>query len=103
MDGNPLRTIPAKFRSPWPVIRDYIKSVAAKSEKWNEMKILLVGQEGVGKTTLLKTLRSKKHRVSCKENLSTGLFYISIFYLFYLFIYCLFYYFVILFVDFCEF
>ena len=72
LEGNPLRTIPIRFRSPWPVLRDYIKSVALKAAKWNEMKLLFVGQEGVGKTTLLQTLRSKRHKVSCKENLSTG-------------------------------
>lgn len=68
-----MRSIPERFRNPWPVLRDYIGSVGSKAGRWTEKKILFVGKEGVGKTTLLKTLKSKKHKVSCKENLSTGM------------------------------
>jgi Leucine-rich repeat (LRR) protein len=72
LDGNPMRTVPERFRSPWPVLREYMKSIGNKAAHWTEKKLLFVGQEGVGKSTLLKSLRSRRHKVSCKENLSTG-------------------------------
>merc|ERR1712137_221980 len=59
LEGNPLRSIPERFQSTWPILRDYMSTVRTKASRWTERKLLFVGQEGVGKTTLLKSLRSR--------------------------------------------
>ena len=56
LEGNPLRFVPQQYRSPWPTLRDYIRSIGDKARNWTERKLLFVGQDGVGKTTLLKVL-----------------------------------------------
>ena len=72
LDGNPLMYIPKPFRKSWLKIRTFLKGIGQKASRWNERKMVLVGEEAAGKSTLLQCLRSKKHRVSCKTNLSTN-------------------------------
>jgi Leucine-rich repeat (LRR) protein len=50
--GNPLETIPQSFRL-WPKLKDYLISIQKKATSWRERKLLFVGQEAVGKTTLV--------------------------------------------------
>ena len=70
--GNPLSFIPESFhKEDWEKMREYLSSVSEGSTSWQEVKLLLVGQEGVGKTTLLTALKNNKHKADCKVNLST--------------------------------
>ncbi|MCR9066835.1 MAG: ADP-ribosylation factor-like protein, partial [Cytophagales bacterium] len=71
--GNPLSLIPDAFRneSDWSKMKQYLSSISEKSTSWQDIKLLLVGQEGVGKTTLLNCLKSDKHKADTKVNLST--------------------------------
>lgn len=69
---NPLRDIPAAFRGgDWPQLRRFLLTIRKESTRWKERKLLLVGQEGVGKTTLLRAL-SEGRRVRCDINISTN-------------------------------
>lgn len=48
---NPLQTIPAEIRfSKWSKIRKYLEQIATRAAQWNIRKLLLVGEEGVGKS-----------------------------------------------------
>jgi Leucine-rich repeat (LRR) protein len=48
--GNPLRSIPKRFRTNWPTVSDYLRLVGHQAAQWKHRKLLLVGQEGVGKS-----------------------------------------------------
>ena len=50
IDGNSLSLIPESARGSWAKIRTYLDSVSDRATRWSECKLLLVGQEGVGKT-----------------------------------------------------
>lgn len=69
LEGNPLRFVPQQYRSPWPTLRDYIRSIGDKARNWTERKLLFVGQDGVGKTTLLKVSTLPKY---CRKAALTG-------------------------------
>jgi len=48
---NPLQTIPADIRkAKWSKIKKYLEQIAIRAEKWNIRKLLLVGEEAVGKS-----------------------------------------------------
>ena len=47
IENNPLGTIPVAFRS-WPKVKEYLGSIA-NSTTWNRCKVMVVGQEAVGK------------------------------------------------------
>lgn len=69
---NPLRDIPAAFRGgDWHQLRKFLLTIREESTRWKERKLLLVGQEGVGKTTLLRALK-EGGRVRCDINISTN-------------------------------
>eukprot|EP01094_Clydonella_sp_ATCC50884_P024260 TRINITY_DN6032_c0_g1_i1.p1 TRINITY_DN6032_c0_g1~~TRINITY_DN6032_c0_g1_i1.p1 ORF type:complete len:1495 (+),score=611.24 TRINITY_DN6032_c0_g1_i1:260-4486(+) len=70
LSGNPLETIPRSFRE-WPRLKEYLVSLERKATRWQERKILFVGRPGVGKTTLLRCFKERKHKVSCQDNIST--------------------------------
>lgn len=53
IDGNPLSLIPDSARLSWNKIKIYLDSVSNRATRWSECKLLLVGQEGVGKTYVL--------------------------------------------------
>jgi hypothetical protein len=72
LDGNPLMYIPKPVRKSWSQIRTYLKGVGQKASRWNERKVVLVGEEASGKTTLLQCLKAKKGKTSCRTNLSTN-------------------------------
>ena len=74
IEGNPLVTIPDAFKKashPWSKIREYLKTVRDRSNQWKLLKVLVVGQQGVGKSTLIRSLQSKHHKTPCKQSLST--------------------------------
>ena len=71
LDGNPLSLIPRPFRDSWPKIHKYLHSLKNRAARWKERKVLIVGEEATGKSTLLKCFCTKKNKVSCKENLAT--------------------------------
>lgn len=54
LKGNPLSAIPESFRSTsWTSqLREYLQSIYDASKEFLERKILLVGEEGTGKSKL---------------------------------------------------
>ena len=58
--GNPLETIPQSFRM-WPKLKEYLVTIQKKATCWRERKLLFVGQEATGKTTLVRCYRSTVH------------------------------------------
>lgn len=63
LDGNPLRTPPAELRAtagdkPAKIL-GYLRDLSAGHETIYRAKLMLVGQENVGKTSLLAALRRK--------------------------------------------
>ena len=54
LERNPLGSIPGPFRSSSfsSAMKRYLSSIERESEQWPERKLLFVGQEGVGKSTL---------------------------------------------------
>jgi predicted NACHT family NTPase len=63
--GNPLQSIPVEFHSDkWKKLKQYLTSVVEKTANWNIRKLIVVGEEGVGKTTLyLFHLSSSPHHI----------------------------------------
>ncbi|KAH3764281.1 Protein NLRC3 [Pelomyxa schiedti] len=59
-EGNPLRQIPEKFRcGGWSVLKKYLK-YNGSPVKWNNRKLLVVGDQAVGKTTVLSCIMQRK-------------------------------------------
>jgi Leucine-rich repeat (LRR) protein len=54
LEGNPLDMIPDVYRKTltWPKIRDYLRTVKDRAQRWKSCKLLVVGQEGVGPSTV---------------------------------------------------
>jgi len=55
--GNPLINIPADFPERAADVRQYLSSLQEDPVANNTVKLVVVGQEGVGKTSLLKAIR----------------------------------------------
>ena len=73
LEGNPLDMIPDAYRrSNWLKVREYLMSIRDRAKQWRDCKLLLLGQESAGKSTLLKCLMNKKSKSQCKQNLSTN-------------------------------
>jgi len=72
LDGNRIKTPPPEIQSQGlkPMLL-YLKDLIKGQEQCYKMKLMIVGQENVGKTTLLKTLREKKKKVASGPNIST--------------------------------
>ena len=52
---NPLSHVPERLREgEWAQVRKYLRTIAVRASMWNEARLLFVGQEGVGKTTLVR-------------------------------------------------
>ena len=71
LDGNPLSIYPERCRTSWPRMKEYLQSIENRAEARNIKKLLIVGEEGVGKSTLLKCLRKKANKTNVAENIST--------------------------------
>eukprot|EP01133_Synstelium_polycarpum_P001517 gene1517-1772_t len=72
LDANPLKTPPPEIVSQGlAAIRDYLRDLIKGQEQCYRMKLMIVGQENVGKTTLIKTLREKKKMRPSTSNIST--------------------------------
>jgi len=71
VENNPLETIPKSFRGSWTKLQKYLTSIE-NSKRWNRSKLVVVGQEGVGKTTLLKAFKSKTGKAKCTRNVATN-------------------------------
>ena len=49
LHGNPLSVLPGPMRDlQWPRLKAYLQSITQRAEKWNERKVIIVGEEGVG-------------------------------------------------------
>ncbi|KAH3744898.1 leucinerich repeat kinase [Pelomyxa schiedti] len=71
LEGNPLGNIPLRFRcGSWETLRALVK-YNGNAVEWKNHKCLLVGDGGVGKTTLLKCMMKKKKVANTKKNLAT--------------------------------
>lgn len=57
VENNPLETIPKSFRGSWNKLQKYLTSIE-NSKRWNRSKLMVVGQEGVGKVLISHSLRS---------------------------------------------
>ncbi|KAF2071594.1 hypothetical protein CYY_007084 [Polysphondylium violaceum] len=72
LDGNRIKTPPPEIQVQGlkPMLL-YLKDLIKGQEQCYKMKLMIVGQENVGKTTLLKTLREKKKKAALGPNIST--------------------------------
>lgn len=60
LDGNPMELVPSVFRSSWSKLKSYLATLNDRAASWACMRLLLVGEEATGKTTLVKCLVSRK-------------------------------------------
>ncbi|KAH3759249.1 Protein NLRC3 [Pelomyxa schiedti] len=71
LDGNPLSLIPESFRhQPWSKLSQFLKYNGVPVCWWNK-KLLMVGEEAAGKTTLLKCLAKRKAVNTGGKNVAT--------------------------------
>lgn len=73
-DGNPLTTMPQELRTATPDrIMAYLKGLQTQAATWKEVKLLFVGEEGVGKSSLLESFQNPKHKMKKEvgQNLAT--------------------------------
>src|SRR3990167_2222390 len=54
LSNNPLSSIPAPFRT-WSKLQKYLSSIQNAARHWNRCKLLVVGQENVGKVMSFST------------------------------------------------
>ncbi|GAM22640.1 hypothetical protein SAMD00019534_058150 [Acytostelium subglobosum LB1] len=72
--GNPIHTpMPEVLAQGAAAVVRFLKDLSKGHQSCYRMKLLVVGQENVGKTTLLKVLRDKKKakKISSEPNIST--------------------------------
>ena len=63
LDGNPLHpALRSTYNQGLPALRAYLRSLEKEAEPLYEAKLVLVGEGGVGKTTLLKALTGQEPR-----------------------------------------
>ena len=85
ISGNPLNTIPPQFREEkWPNLKKYVQSAVTISENWDLRKVVILGAESSGKTSLLRAIeKDSKIDLSKKKFLFLFIFY-CLFYLFFI-------------------
>ena len=71
IEGNPLTAYPEKYRTSWSKLKEYLISLEKRAMLEKIQKLVVVGQECVGKSTLLRCLQKKTNRTNCATNLST--------------------------------
>eukprot|EP01132_Coremiostelium_polycephalum_P008525 gene8525-10480_t len=74
IEGNPIRTPPPEIIQKGHVqILQFLKDLSKGQQECYRMKLMIVGQENVGKTTLIKVLRDKKKTkiLQAQPNIST--------------------------------
>ena len=71
--GNPLSDIPRAFMvGGWThEFRTYLRSILSQSENFAERRVVLVGQEGVGKSEYAITMELGRKLISCLLSLSS--------------------------------
>ena len=68
---EPLDLVPTMYHGSWADLKSYTETLAQRAQKWPERRIVFVGEEGVGKTTLIKCFRSELGKVPCATNIAT--------------------------------
>lgn len=72
LTGNSLKFLPVEIRNDnWPKIQKYLVSIQNRAAKWRERKLIFVGEEGTGKSTLIQCFLTKKNKTDCKKNVAT--------------------------------
>ncbi|KAH3758945.1 hypothetical protein Pelo_9261 [Pelomyxa schiedti] len=72
LSGNPLKNLPPSFRSaPWPKVQQFLMCNESPC-KWNRRKLVLLGDEDAGKTSLLQCLK-KGGQVTVKSDSTNGI------------------------------
>lgn len=61
--GNQIKTPPQEFLINWDKLSGFLKDSLHGSQKCNYVKLIIVGEENVGKTTLVLALRNSKHNL----------------------------------------
>ena len=59
--GNPIKSIPRAIRNgDGAVLMSYLKDLYAGTTQWHALRVMIVGQGNVGKTSLVRSLHAKK-------------------------------------------
>ena len=61
-EGNPMTLMNWMTKRDWPSIKDYLVSLESRASRWNVCKIMVLGDNGVGKTSLVDSLKKKGSR-----------------------------------------
>eukprot|EP00727_Mastigamoeba_balamuthi_P008432 m51a1_g4210 hypothetical protein (2256) ;mRNA; r:59266-66642 len=70
--NNPLETVPKSAAGSWAKLRQHLQLLSARSSPWREYKLVLLGRESSGKSTLVRCLRAKDGRDACKKKGNTS-------------------------------
>ena len=66
---NPLSTIPAQYRDEkWPILRKYVQSAVTIADNWDIRKVIIVGEERSGKTSVLKCIE-RESKIDCSKRM----------------------------------
>jgi hypothetical protein len=75
ISGNPLESIPSEVKSgSLKGILVYLRQLAKSQAKWARIKLMLVGKENVGKTTLLHCLTTLLHNPKAAKKSASDFF-----------------------------
>ena len=68
LSGNPLLCLPQHLRAArWSKVREYLDETQRGDVTWNVRKVILLGEEGAGKTTLSQALSTKHGKVNVTQ------------------------------------
>lgn len=75
VSGNPLSAIPSKFRIDSKAIWAYLKQLYSKpTERWNRLRLMVVGPENIGKTRLVRRLSRKEYNALSTDGIEVETF-----------------------------
>ena len=53
LNDNPFSSVPEIYRKDWKKMKPYLQLIEKQSSKWNTCRLMLLGQEGVGKVNII--------------------------------------------------